>query len=60
MRRLYSALPFPFPGDLPDPGIDLMSLALAGRFFPLCHLGSPSVILVQLKELPLTFVMRPV
>ena len=31
----WSGLPFPTPGDLPDPGIELMSLsspALAGRF----------------------------
>ena len=26
-------VPFPSPGDLPDPGIKLMSPALAGRFF---------------------------
>ena len=26
-------LPFPSPGDLPDPGIKLATLALAGRFF---------------------------
>ena len=29
----WSGLPFPSPGDLPDPGIELMSLALVGRFF---------------------------
>ena len=32
----WSGLPFPSPGDLPDPGIKpapLASLALAGRFF---------------------------
>ena len=36
-RQEYcSGLPFPPPGDLPDPGIEpafLVSLALAGRFF---------------------------
>ena len=36
-RQEYrSGLPFPLPGDLPDPGIDLVSLtssALAGGFF---------------------------
>ena len=26
-------MPFPIPGDLPDPGIEPVSLALAGRFF---------------------------
>ena len=29
----WSELPFPSPGDLPDPGIQLTFLALAGRFF---------------------------
>ena len=32
-QEYWSGLPFPSPGDLPDPGIDpasLMSLALAG------------------------------
>ena len=35
-QKYWSRLPFPFPGDLPDPGIELESpeyLALAGRFF---------------------------
>jgi len=33
-RQEYcSGLSFPSPGDLPDPGIKPMSLALAGRFF---------------------------
>ena len=35
-QEYWSGLPFPAPGDLPDPGIELMSLmspALAGRFF---------------------------
>ena len=46
-----SWLPFPSPGDLPNPGIEPMSLvspALAGGFFTswatreaLCHQGSP-------------------
>ena len=29
----WSGLPFPSPGDLPDPGIEPESLALAGGFF---------------------------
>jgi len=40
----WSGLPFPPPGDLPNPGIEptsLVSLASAGSFLPLCHLGSP-------------------
>ena len=29
----WSGLPFPSPGDLPDPGIEPMSPVLAGGFF---------------------------
>ena len=29
----WSELPFPSPGDLPDPGIEPVSHALAGRLF---------------------------
>jgi len=33
-RQEYSSgLPFPSPGDLPDPGIKSLSPALAGGFF---------------------------
>ena len=33
-RQEYrSGLPFPFPGTLPDSGIELSSLAFAGGFF---------------------------
>ena len=33
-RQVYwSGLPFPPPGDLPDPGVEPLSPALAGRFF---------------------------
>ena len=38
------SLPFPSPGDLADPGIELMSLRLLhwqADSFPLSHLGSP-------------------
>jgi len=41
-----SRLPFPAPGDLPDPGTELTCVAapaLAGRFFSLRHLGSPCI-----------------
>ena len=36
-QEYWSGLPFPPPGNLPDPGIEFPSLvspALAGRFFP--------------------------
>ena len=35
-HKFWSGLPFPTPGDLPDPGIESVSLvspALAGGFF---------------------------
>ena len=45
-QEYWSGLPFPTPGDLPDPGIQPTSLAspaLTGRFLPLSHLGSPNM-----------------
>ena len=33
-QEYWSGLPFPPPGDLPDPGIEPASPALAGGFFP--------------------------
>ena len=32
-QEYWSGLPFPSPGDLPNPGMELMSPALAGGFF---------------------------
>ena len=32
-QECWSGLPFPSPGDLPHPGVELMSPALAGSFF---------------------------
>ena len=32
-QEYWSGLPFPSPGDLPDPGIEAASPALADRFF---------------------------
>ena len=32
-QEYWSGLPFPSPGDLPDPGIKPVSPALSGRFF---------------------------
>ena len=44
-QEYWSALPFPSPGDLPDPGVESLSLAplaLAGRFFTAELTGKPS------------------
>jgi len=32
-QEYWSGLPFPSPGDLPNPGIEPASPALPGRFF---------------------------
>ena len=40
-QEYWSGLPFPLPGDLPDPGIELTSPALAVYSLPLNHLGIP-------------------
>ena len=42
-QEYWSGLPFPSPGDLPDPGIEPMSPALASRFFTTEPLGKPSI-----------------
>ena len=38
--------PFPSPGDLPDPGIELVSPALAGRFFTTEPPGKPRISMI--------------
>ena len=43
-QEYWSGLSFPSPGDLPDPGIKPMSLALAGGFFTTEPPGKPHVI----------------
>ena len=42
-QEYWSGLPFPSPGDLPDPGIKPVSPALAGRFFTTEPPGKPIV-----------------
>ena len=37
----YTHMPFPPPGNLPDPGIEPVSAALAGRFFTTEPLRKP-------------------
>ena len=46
----WSELPFPFPGDLPDPGIEPVSPTLAGRFFTTKPLGKSSGIGILMKK----------
>ena len=40
-QEYWSGLPFPFPGDLPDQGIELTCPALAGEFFSTEPPGKP-------------------
>ena len=46
-RQYWSGLPFPSPGDLPDPGIKPVSLALADGSLPSESTGKPSIEKVQ-------------
>ena len=46
----WSGLPFPSPGDLPDPGIELTSPALAGGFFTREPLGKPLKLFVSFSK----------
>ena len=46
-QEYWSRLPFPASGKLPDPWVEPVSLAspaLAGSFFTLHHLGSPTLL----------------
>ena len=46
-QEYWSGLPFPPPGDLPDPGIEPLSLispALADGFFSTESLGKPNIL----------------
>ena len=40
-QEYWSGLPFPSPGDLPDPEIKTMFLALQAASLPLSHQGKP-------------------
>ena len=48
-QEYWNGLPFPFPGDLLNPGLYLASPALAGGFF--CYQGSPMRLLATLRTL---------
>ena len=45
-QESWSGLPFPSPGDIPDPGIEPVSPALADGFFTTEPPGKPRVISV--------------
>ena len=47
-QEYWSGLPFPPSGDLPDPGIEPTSPALAGRFFTTAPLGFSLIYIISL------------
>ena len=56
-KEYWSRLPFPPPGDLPDPGTEdasVASSALAADSLPLSHLGSPCLLRNPIKSPPLS------
>ena len=50
-QEYWSGLPFPSPGDLPDPGIKPTSPALEADSLPLSHQGKAALINKILKNL---------
>ena len=48
-QEYWSGLPFPFPGDLHNPGTDLVPLALTGGFFTSEPPGKPIYSLLYIK-----------
>ena len=44
-QEYWSGLPFPSPGNLPDPGIEPTSLLGMQNSLPLSHQASPSIVL---------------
>ena len=58
--RYWSGLPYPTPGDLPDPGVEptsLVSPALAGGFFYAAPVGKLSAVSCPLQILKLSEVL---
>jgi len=54
-QEYWSELPFPSPGDLPNPGNKSMSpVFCVGRWIllSLCHLGSPMGVMCKIKPNP--------
>ena len=51
-QEYWSGLPFPLPEDLPDPGIEPVSPALAEGFFTTEVPGKPSRVYIALQTQP--------
>ena len=52
-QEYWRGLPFPSPGDLPDSGIEPVSLASAGIFFTAEPPGKPFCVLIKIRKLQL-------
>ena len=50
-QEYWNGLPFPSPGDLPDPGIEPTSPELAGGLFTTKPPGKPTCCIVYMKKL---------
>ena len=46
----WSQLPYPSPGDIPDPGMEPTSPALAGRFFTTESPGKPVLYIMDVLK----------
>ena len=53
-QEYWGGLPFPSPGDLPDPRIELTSLALARRFFTTWPYKNKPMAIFLWKTFPLS------
>ena len=49
-QEYWRGLPFPFPGDLPNPGLKSASLAWPVGSLPLLHLESPHICMFNLMK----------
>ena len=54
-QEYWSGLPFPFPGDLPDPGIEPTSPILAGGFYTTGPPGTP-LLAVELSNCQILYI----
>ena len=49
-QEYWSGLPFPSPGDLPDPGIEQASPALAGKLFTTMIPGKTNILVYYTRN----------
>ena len=58
-QEYWSEWPFPSPGDLPDPGIEPVSPALAGGFFTAEPAGKPTMfVFLCVTDFALRYVLQ--